>query len=72
MLALNDFKQIRTIVREEVGNEVQSMKEDLSSDIIMSNLRMREQMDQLKNRIKNLEIRIGRINHEEVEEDDFL
>lgn len=69
MLIKNDFDQIRKIVREEVESEAESTRNELGSKIIMSRIRVQEDIDGLKNRIKNLEIRVAKINKEEIDEE---
>lgn len=57
MLTKQDLTQIRTVVREEVENEVKAAKEDLGADIIMARIRVQNDIEELKNRMKNVEIR---------------
>ena len=68
MLTKTDFIQIRKIlkevVRDEVGNEVQALKDELGSDINMSRMRIQSDISELKDRIKNLEIRISKMHAE--------
>lgn len=59
MLAKSDLSQIRNVVREEVGNETQAVKDELQSDITMARIRVQNDVRELKDRVKNLEIRIG-------------
>lgn len=76
MLTQNDLEKIRKIiradvreiVREEVGNETQAIKEELQADITHAQIRIRSEIDELKNRIKNLEIRITKL-HKELKEE---
>lgn len=58
MLTKQDLSQIRTIIREEVGNEVKAAKEELGADIIMARIRVQNDIEELKNRVKNVEIRL--------------
>ena len=67
MLTKNDFDQIREIIREEVENEAQSIKSELSSKVILSRMRVQQDIEDLKNRIKNLEIGIARTNNKDSE-----
>ena len=69
MLTAADLKSIRNIVREEVEVEVKSIKSELNSQIIMSRMRVEESIDELKDSVKNLEIKIVKLNNGEVEED---
>lgn len=65
MLTKDDLKQIRSLVREEVGNEVQASKDDLDSTIRDARMRVQVDVRGLADRVKNLEIRVTR-NHKEV------
>ena len=58
-LTKDDFDKIRQIVRQEIGNETQAAKEDLRGKITMSNLRLRDDISELTDRIKNFEIRLS-------------
>ena len=58
MLTKTDLNQIRAIVREEVENEVKTVKQELGADIIMARIRVQNDVEELKNRIKNVEIRL--------------
>ncbi|MBI4091976.1 MAG: hypothetical protein HY427_02115 [Candidatus Levybacteria bacterium] len=68
-LTKDDFDKIRQIVRQEIGNETQAVKEQLLGKIAFSNLHLREGIGELKDRIKNFEIRLSR---EKDEEDNML
>lgn len=58
MLTKQDLSEIRKVVREEVENEVKAAKEELGADIIMARIRVQNDIEELKNRIKNVEIRL--------------
>ena len=64
MLTKSDLSQIRKVVREEVENEAQSIKDELGSDINMSRMRIQNDINELKDRIKNLEIRVSKMHAE--------
>lgn len=64
MLTKSDLTQIRKIVREEVGNETQALKNELQSDISMARIRVQNDINELKDRIKNLEIRVTKMHEE--------
>jgi chromosome segregation ATPase len=68
MLTEEDLKSIRKIIREEVENEVSAAKDELQADINHSQLRIRGEIDELKDRIKNLEIRVTKMHAELKEE----
>ncbi len=60
MLTKTDLSQIeklvRKVVREEVENETKALKEELQGDIIMARIRVQSDIEELKNRVKNVEI----------------
>ncbi len=70
MLTKSDLSQlrkmtqevVREIVREEVGNEVTSLKDELQADITMSRMRIQTDINELTDRIKNLEIRVTKMH----------
>lgn len=59
------LKEIRKIVREEVGNEIQASKDDLDSTIREARMRVQMDIREQADRTKNLEIRVER-NHKEL------
>lgn len=62
MLTKDDLKAIRGVVREEVENETQTIKNELSSDIRMSRMSIQTDIQALKDRMKNSEIRLTKID----------
>ncbi len=70
MLSKDDLQHVRGIVREEVGNETQSVKDEVLSELRMSRMRIQKDIDDVFNRVKNLEIRLAKMNNQEVEEVD--
>lgn len=68
MLTKNDLSQIRKVLREEIGNEIEAAKTDIQSDITMSRMRIQAEIGELKDRIKNLEIRLTKM-HKELKEE---
>ena len=61
MLTKTDLKEIRKILREEVETESQNIKTELQSDIIMSKMRIMSELDKIKDRLKNIEIKTNKI-----------
>lgn len=59
-LTKNDFDKIRQIVRQEIGNETQAAREALQGKIAISNLHLREGISELKDRMKNIEIKLSK------------
>lgn len=72
MLTQQDLQAIETlvrkIVREEVENEVSSLKDELQADINHAQIRIRAEIDELKDRVKNFEIRVTTM-HKELKEE---
>lgn len=64
MLTKTDLTQIRKVVREEIGNETQTLKDELQADISMARIRVQNDINELKDRIKNLEIRVTKMHKE--------
>lgn len=62
MLAKSDLTQIRKVIREEIGNETQALKDELQADISMARIRVQTDINELKDRIKNLEIRVTKMH----------
>ena len=56
MLTNGDLKLIRKTVREEVEAEVDNAKKSLKSEIIMSRIKVQNDIGELSGRVKNLEI----------------
>lgn len=61
MLTKADLKEIRKIVREEVETESQNIKDEIQADIKMSLVRISGELNQIKDRLKNLEIKVNKI-----------
>lgn len=65
MLTSDDLKKLKSLLREEIENEVSTARDDIKSDITMSKIRIQGDIRELKDRIKSLEIRTTK-NHAEV------
>ena len=65
MLTTADLSQIRKVIREEVENETKTLKRELRSDILISRMRIQNDIDDLVNRMKNLEIQVRKLNDNE-------
>jgi hypothetical protein len=61
MLTKTDLSQIRKIVRQEVETESESAKEDLQGEIKLSRIELQKDVRSVKDRIKNLEIAVRKI-----------
>lgn len=68
MLTKSDFLEIRKIIREEIENESKSIKDELGADINLTRIRLQNDIEELKDRIKNLEIRVTKM-HKELKEE---
>lgn len=56
MLTKNNLFQIRKLVRDEIEAEAENIKTDLGSEIKLVGIRTSRGLDEIKNRLKNLEI----------------
>lgn len=72
MLTSADLKSIREIVREEIGNGGESIRNSISYDIRISQLIVQRDMSRLKNLMKHLEIRFARMNNEDIDEEENI
>lgn len=61
MLSKTDLNKIRIIIREEVETESQNIKDEIQADIKMSLVRVSGELNQIKDRLKNLEIKVNKI-----------
>lgn len=61
MLTKSDLIEIKKIIREEIGNEAQALKNELQADITIARMRIQTNIDELTNRAKNIEIRFTKI-----------
>jgi hypothetical protein len=58
MLTKNDLDQIRKVVRQEVKVEVKDSTQTLESQIRLSRMQVQQNIGELDDRIKNVEIRL--------------
>ena len=61
MLTKTDLSQIRKIIREEVETESQNIKDEIQADIKMSLVRISGELHRIQDRLKNVEIKINKI-----------
>ena len=61
MLTKADLKEIRKIVREEVEAEVENVKVELQAEMKMNLVRTLTEIREAKDRLKNVEIKINKI-----------
>jgi hypothetical protein len=71
-LTNDDLKKIRGVVREEVEAEVGNAKRDLDASISSVRLRNSYELNQINNRLKNLEIGQSKIQKDLDSTIDFL
>lgn len=64
MLTKDDLKEIKKIMREEVGNEVKSSSQTLESQIRLSRMQIQSDIASVEDRVKNLEIKLVEIDKE--------
>ncbi len=72
MLTKTDLQSIRKIVREEVETEAENIKTELQSDLKMNLVRIVGELRELKDRLKNVEIKINKIQKDIKYAVDFL
>jgi len=61
MLTKTDLSQIRKVIREEVETESQNIKDEIQADIKMSLVRISGELHRIQDRLKNVEIKINKI-----------
>ena len=61
MLTKTDLSQIRKIIREEAETESQNIKDEIQADIKMSLVRISGELHRIQDRLKNVEIKINKI-----------
>jgi wyosine [tRNA(Phe)-imidazoG37] synthetase (radical SAM superfamily) len=68
MLTKEDLEQItqivRTIVREEIELESQKIRDELRAEISLSKMDVKQDIKELSNRMKNVELDIKKIHHD--------
>lgn len=66
MLTKNDLSQIekvmRKVAREEIENEAQATRDELGGDIVSLKVSLFSELREIKDRIKNLEIRVTKVH----------
>jgi len=61
MLTKTDLKEIRKLIREEVESESQNVKDELQAEMKMNLVRTLTEIREVKDRLKNVEIKINKI-----------
>ncbi len=61
MLTKEDIKELRNVFREEIEAEVGTMRDELTSQIILTKMELRSDFGGVENRLKNVEIKLGRL-----------
>ena len=72
MITKADFSQIRKIVREEIEVESRASKDDLRAEIKLTRIEIQKEIRALSDRLKNLEIRISKLEKDIKKAVDFL
>jgi copper chaperone CopZ len=66
MLAKSDLqaieKLVRGVVREEIETESEAIREELTSEILNSRMRIQNDVDEVKNRVKNVDIKLTKVH----------
>lgn len=62
MITTDDLANIRKVIREEVTTEVKDSTRTLDHEIRMSRMKIQQNIDELDNRMKNVEIRVDGID----------
>ena len=61
MLTKTDLKEIRKLIREEVESESQNVKDELQAEMKMNPVRTLTEIREVKDGLKNVEIKINKI-----------
>ncbi|OGM19135.1 hypothetical protein A2955_05240 [Candidatus Woesebacteria bacterium RIFCSPLOWO2_01_FULL_37_19] len=61
MLTKVDLKEIRKIIREEVETEAENTKSELQSEMKMNMIRIVGELKDISSRMKNMEIKVNKI-----------
>ena len=61
MLTKEDVKELRNVFREEIEAEVGTMQDELTSQIVLTKMELRSDFGGVENRLKNVEIKLGRL-----------
>lgn len=61
MLTKTDLSDIRKIIREEIEAESKAIGNDLRGEIKLARIEIQTDIRELKDRVKNLEISVGKI-----------
>ena len=72
MLTKLDLKEIRKVIREEVEVESQNIKEEIQAEMKMNLVRILTEVRESKDRLKNVEIVVRKIQKDLKEAVNFL
>ena len=72
MLTKSDLKEFRKIVREEVETESENTKNELQAEMKMNMVRSVGELRELNNRVKNIEVKLNKIQKDVKYTVDFL
>ena len=72
MLTKTDLSQIRKLVREEVEAEGENIRTDLGGEIKLAGIRTTQELREINDRLKNLEIITRKIQKDLKETSNFL
>ncbi|MFH1970942.1 MAG: hypothetical protein ABIJ05_00965 [Patescibacteria group bacterium] len=72
MLTKNEFKEFRKIVREEIEAESENIKNELQTEMKVNMMRTVGELKELNTRVKNIEVKLNKIQKDLKYTIDFL
>jgi hypothetical protein len=72
MLTKDDLKEVRKIIREETEAESEDLKNELQADMKMNMVRSVSELREINTRVKNIEIKLNKIQKDLKYAVDFL
>ena len=72
MLTKNEFKEFRKIVREEIEAESENIKNELQTEMKVNMMRTVGELKELNTRVKNIEVKLNKIQKDLKYTVDFL
>jgi intergrase/recombinase len=72
MLTKNEFKEFRKIIREEIEAESENMTNELQTEMKVNMMRTIGELKELNTRIKNVEVKLNKIQKDVRYTVDFL
>lgn len=72
MLTKSDLNQIRQIIREENEAEGENIRQELGSQILETKMKLSNDIDTVRNQVKNVDIKVARVKKSTDKMDKFL